>query len=81
MLLLLLLLLRRRSGRAGAVLVRVGLVIREGVVVEEGVVGILRDDFRFLARAVVRRRVVTGIVLFGGLCDFAGGSDDEGICE
>ena len=49
--------------------------------VEEGVVGILRDDFRFLARAAVRRRVVTGIVLFGGLCDFAGGSDDEGNCE
>jgi hypothetical protein len=60
------------------VLVRVGLVIREGVVV-----GILRDDFRFLARAAVRRRVVTDIVLFGGLCDFAGGGggDDDGFCK
>jgi hypothetical protein len=58
-------------------------VIREGVVVEEGAVGILRDDFRVLARAAVRRRVVTGIVLSGGLCDFTGGGggDDDGFCK
>lgn len=53
-------------------------MIREGVVlvvVVEGVVGILSEDFRFLARAAVRRRVVTGILLYSRLCDFSGGGD------